>query len=540
VQEFDVLVVGAGAAGLRAAIAAKQAGAAVALLTKVHPLRTNTGLAQGGINAPLGADDSPEAYAGDILEAGDGLCDPGVVQAFTQQAGDAVMWLEHMGVPFNRGADGRFDRRQFGSNGKARSLYVDDRTGHVVMQVLYEQFQRARIPLFADWFVTSLAIDSARCVGVTALGLRSGVLDSFGARAVILATGGFTRLFMPSTVSIGTTGDGQNLAYQAGIALKDLEMVQFHPLVFPGGNALMITEAALAEGAQVVTAEGQPIANLIGATRDKICIAILQALQNGASGVALDLTPIGAQKLHSRFSQTNELIRNFTGLDPAKDPIPIRPVAHRPIGGIEVNVSGQTAMHGLYAAGECACTGLNGAGRLAGNILTEAVVFGARAGEAAAAYAKSAPPKAFPADRLEEEKKRLEALVSPVKSEDTAGHIHGELGRLMSESAGAVREGSALQAARGRIHALKERYAQLRVRNESAIYNYELVAYLELGAMLNLAEALVVAADARNESRGAHRRSDHPARDDRNGLCHSVVTLVQGAPQADTKPVVAL
>ena len=224
-QEFDVLVVGAGAAGLRAAIAAKQAGATVALLTKVHPLRTNTGLAQGGINAPLGADDSPEAYAGDILQAGDGLCDPAVVQTFTQQAGDAVMWLERMGVPFNRGAEGRFDRRQFGSNGKARSLYVDDRTGHVVMQVLYEQFQRARIPLFADWFVTSLAMDSARCVGVTALGLRSGVLDSFGARAVILATGGFTRLFLPSTVSIGTTGDGQNLAYQAGVALKDLEMV---------------------------------------------------------------------------------------------------------------------------------------------------------------------------------------------------------------------------------------------------------------------------------------------------------------------------
>lgn len=537
-QEFDVVVVGGGAAGLRAAIAAKQAGAKVALLSKVHPLRTNTALAQGGINAPLGADDSPEAYAGDILAAGDGLCDPAVVQSFSLQAADAVMWLEKMGAPFNRGADGRFDRRKFGSNSRARSLYVDDRTGHVVMQVLYEQFQREHIALFADWFVTSLAIESARCVGVTALGLRSGALDSFAARAVILATGGFTRMYRPSTVSLGTTGDGQNLAYQAGVPLMNLEMVQFHPLVYPGGNALMITEAVLAEGGQVVTGDGQPIANLAGATRDKICLAIQQASAGGA--VSLDLTMIGSQKLRARFPQTVELLRTVAGLDPAKDLIPIRPVAHRPVGGIEANTAGQTPMHGLFACGECACTGLNGAGRLAGNVLTEAVVFGARAGEAAAAYAKSASAASFPAGRLDEEKKRLEALVSTEKSDDTAGRIHAELGALMDRSTGAMRDAAGLQAARDQIHALKERYARLRVRNQSAIYNYELVAYLELGSMLNLAEALVVAAAARKESRGAHRRSDHPARDDRTGISHTVVTLVQGAPQADSRPVVAL
>jgi succinate dehydrogenase/fumarate reductase flavoprotein subunit len=539
VQEFDVVVVGGGAAGLRAAIAAKQAGAKVALLSKVHPLRTNTGLAQGGINAPLGADDSPEAYAGDILSAGDGLCDPSVVQTFTLQAADAVMWLERMGVPFNRGGDGRFDRRKFGSNSRARSLYVDDRTGHVVMQVLYEQFQRERIPLFADWYVTALAIDSARCVGVTALGLRTGALDSFGARAVVLATGGFTRLYLPSTVSLGTTGDGQNLAYQAGLPLMDLEMVQFHPLAYAGGNSLMISEAVLAEGGQVVTAGGQPIPNFAGSTRDKMCMAIQQAAGEGAP-VSLDLTLIGSKNLKARLPQTAELLRTVAGLDPAKDLIPIRPVAHRPVGGIEATTTGQTPMHGLYACGECACTGLNGAGRLAGNVLTEAVVFGARAGEAAAAYAKSAPAASFPAGRLEEEKKRLEALVSSEKSDDTAGRIHAELGALMDRSAGAIREAAGLQAARGQIHALKERYARLRVRNESAIYNYELVAYLELGAMLNLAEALVVAAAARKESRGGHRRSDHPVRDDRTGISHTMITMVQGAPQADTRPVVAL
>lgn len=537
-QEFDVVVVGGGAAGLRAAIAARLAGAKVALLTKVHPLRTNTGLAQGGINAPLGSDDSPEAYAGDILQAGDGLCDPGVVQNFTHQAADAVMWLERMGVPFNRGADGRFDRRKFGSNSRARSLYVDDRTGHVVMQVLYEQFQREHITLFADWFVTSLAIDSNQCVGLTALGLRSGSLDSFAARAVILATGGFTRAYRPSTVAMGSTGDGQNLAYQAGVPLMDLEMVQFHPLVYPGGNALMITEAALGEGGQIVTADGQPL-NLAGATRDKLCLAIAQAARNGAT-VSLDLTAIGSQKLRARLPQTLELIRSVAGIDAAKDRIPIRPAAHRPVGGIEVNTAGQTPMHGLFACGECACTGVNGAGRLAGNVLTEAVVFGTRAGEAAAAYAKSTTGVAFPADRLEEERKRFEALVSSERADDTAGRIHSELGVLMDRNAGASREAGGLQEARDQIHALKERYGRLRVKNSAAVYNYELVAYLELGAMLNLAEAVVVAAAARKESRGAHRRSDHPARDDRTGISHTVVTMVQGAPQVDTRPVVAL
>jgi succinate dehydrogenase / fumarate reductase, flavoprotein subunit len=535
VQEFDVVVVGGGAAGLRAAIAAKQAGARVALLTKVHPLRTNTGLAQGGINAPLGPDDSPEAYAGDILSAGDGLCDPSVVHTFTLAAADAVMWLERTGVPFNRGAGGRFDRRKFGSNSRARSLYVDDRTGHVVMQVLYEQFQRERITLFADWFVTALAIDSARCVGLTALGLRSGALESFAARAVVLATGGLSRMYLPSTVSIGTTGDGQNLAYEAGVPLMDLEMVQFHPLVYPGGNALMISEAALAEGGRIVTGDGQPIANLDGATREKIC----QAIQGSGGAVSLDLTLLGSPKLRARLPQTAELLRGVAGLDASRDLIPLRPVAHRPVGGIEAGTSGQTAMHGLFACGECACTGVNGAGRLAGNILTEAVVFGARTGEAAAAYAKSTPAAEFPAGRLDEEKKRLEALVAG-KGSDTAGHIHAELGALMDRNAGAVRDGGGLQAAREQIHALKERYAGLRVTNQSAIYNYELVGHLELGAMLNLAEALVVAAAARKESRGAHRRADHPARDDRNGISHTVVTMVQGAPQADTRPVVAL
>ena len=538
-QEFDVVVVGGGAAGLRAAIAARQTGAKVALLSKVHPLRTNTGLAQGGLNAPLGSDDSPEAYAGDILQAGDGLCDPGVVQNFTHQAADAVMWLERMGVPFNRGADGRFDRRKFGSNSRARSLYVDDRTGHVVMQVLYEQFQREHIPLFADWFVTALAIDSNHCVGLTALGLRSGSLDSFAARAVILATGGFTRGYLPSTVAMGTTGDGQNLAYQAGVPLMDLEMVQFHPLVYPSGNSLMITEAVLAEGGQIVSADGQPLPNLTGVTRDKMCLAIAQASRDGGA-VSLDLTSIGSQKLHARLPQTIELIRAVAGLDAAKDRIPIRAVAHRPVGGIEVTTVGQTPMPGLFACGECACTGLNGAGRLAGNILTEAVVFGVRAGEAAAAYAKSVAGASFPAGRLEEESKRLEALVSSEKTEDTAGRIHRELGALMDRNAGATREAGGLQDAAMQIHALQERYARLGVRNQSAVYNYQLVAYLELGAMLNLAQALVAAAAARKESRGAHRRSDHPARDDRTGISHTVTTMVQGAPQVDTRPVVAL
>ena len=537
-QEFDVLVIGGGASGLRAAIAAKHAGAKVALITKIHPLRTNSGLAQGGLNAPLGKGDSPESFAEDTLLAGDGLCDRDVVRTFAAEASKEIIWLERMGVPFNRNGEGRIDLRPFGSNSKSRTCYTDDRTGHIVLQVLHEQAQRAEIPSLEEWFVTSLVADGNSCAGAVALSLRSGKLDSFSARAVILATGGFTRLYLPSTVSLGTTGDGQSLAYSAGARLMDMEMTQFHPTVFPRNPALLSTEAALSEGAVMVNQKGESIQLAKGLSREKICLSIHNAMQNGGGSVSLDLRPIGKDKLLSRFPQTHELVRGLAGLDITKEPIPIRPVAHRSVGGIETNATGETSLPGLFAVGECACNGLNGAGRLAGNTLTEAVVFGRKVGDAAAKYAKTASKKSFPSAKLSDEEKAITALVSGSSSGgDSSGKIHADLGRLMSEKVGLIREQAGLQEALDRIHRLKQRYRALRVRNTSRIYNYELTTYLELGSMLTLAEIVAQAALGRTESRGAHQRADFSQKDDRNWRNHTLVSLVQEEPRWDQKPV---
>lgn len=539
-QEFDVLVVGGGVSGLRAAIAAKRSGASVALITKVHPLRTNSGIAQGGLNAPLGKDDSPERFAEDTLLAGDGLSDRDIVRTFAQEASKDVIWLEQMGAPFNRDGTGRIALRPFGSNSRSRTCYADDRTGHIVLQVLHEQFLRAQIPSFEEWFVASLVIDGGICLGVIALGLRAGKIEPFSARAVILATGGFTRTYLPSTASLGTTGDGQSLAYLSGAGLMDMEMVQFHPTVFPENQALLITEAALGEGAEISNPRGESLRELKGLPREKISLSIYEALQNGAGTISLDLRPIGKERLLARFPQTYELVRAVAGRDITEEPVSIRPVAHRPMGGIQANGQGETSIAGLFAVGECACNGLNGAGRLAGNTLTEAVVFGRRVGEAAARYAKSAVKKVFPTAQLSDEERRLATITGGNTSGDSLGKIHVELGQLMNEKVGLMRDGAGLREALDRIQGLKERHRKIKVRNPSRIYNYDLTSYLEVGSMVMLAEVVALSAQARTESRGAHRRRDFSERDDKNWRCHTVVSLAEGKPKLEHKPIVAL
>ena len=535
-QEFDVLVVGGGASGLRAAIAAKRAGASVALVTKVHPLRTNSAIAHGGLNAPLGRDDSADIFAQDTIRAGGDLCDTNVVRILAGEAPKDVIWLERMGVPFNRDKEGRLDRRRLGSNSRSRTCYADDQTGHIVLQVLHEQFQREQIPAFEEWFVTSLAVDGGTCCGAIALSFRDGKLDAFASRAVILATGGLTRLYRPATASIGTSGDGQALAYKAGARLMDMEMIQYHPTVFSGSQPLLITEASLGEGAVLVDGKGQSIDSM-GIPRDRLCRSINDSMQNAGGSVYLDLRPIGRENLLSRFPQTHELVRVIAGMDITKEPVPIRPVAHRPMGGIETDATGRTSIGGLFAVGECACNGLNGAGRLTGNTLTEAVVFGRIVGDAAAAYAKGAARKGLPAGKLAEGEKQLTGISSGGSSGDSSGRIHSELGELMNGKVGLVRTGTELQEARDRIQSLNGRYTKLRVQNRSKVYNYELTAHLELGSMLKLAEAVTLAAQGRTESRGAHRRADFPERDDANWQQHTVVHLVDGSPKLEKKPV---
>jgi len=539
VPDFDVLIIGGGVAGLRAAIAAKRAGASVALVTKVHPLRTNSAVAGGGLNAPLGSDDSVADFVQDILAVGENLSDPQIVNTFAAEARDEIIWLDRMGAPFNRDPKGLLARRRFGANRHNRTCFADDRTGHVILQVVYEQFQRERIPAFLDTFVTSLTTDDAASLGVIALGLRAGTLDLFTARAVIFATGGSTRLYLPSTASLGTTGDGHSMAYSAGARLMDMEMIQFHPTVFPGGPGLLITEAALAEGGEIVNQNGDAIVAAKFEPREKLSRSICQTLQYGAGSAFLDLRPLGKDKLASGLPQTCELVAAVAGLDASKQIVPIYPSAHRSIGGIETDADGRTSINGLFAAGECACNGLNGAGRLAGNTLSEAMVFGRRAGEAAASHARAEQRKNPLRSRRDDEERRLSSLTDPGPAPagaDSPLKLYGELAKLMNDKVGLVRDNSSLQAALDQVRTLKERHARIRLRNSSRVYNSELTSYLEVGSLLNLAELVTMAAQARTESRGAHYRSDFPRRDDSQWNRHTIVSQVDGAPRIDIKP----
>ena len=534
--QFDVLVIGGGASGLRAAIAAKRAGASVAVLSKVHPLRTNSALSPGGLNAPLGSDDSAEKFAQDIRSAGDGLCDTEAVNIMAADAAREVIWLERVGVPFNRDADGRIDRRGLGSSSVHRAAYADDRTGHMVLHVLHEQFQREDIPCFSEWFVTSLIQDGGACTGAVALGHRSGQLETFAAGAVVLATGGATQLYLPCTSAVGTTGDGLMLAYDLGVGLVDLEMVQFHPTVYSADRTALVSEAALSEGAQLVNEAGAPVVDAAGLSRAQLAAAVHEAGHNGGGPVSLDLRPVA--DLASRFPGALEVVKSMAGIDATKDAVPVQPVAHRPMGGIGTNAAGETGVAGLYAVGECAHNGLNGAGRLPGNTLAEAVVFGKRVGEAAAAHAKSAGAREA-AGAAARDNERLAEITSGGSSGDTLGTIHRELGELMSSNLGVTRTDAGLAEAQDKIRALQQRHAALRVNNKSRIYNYALAGHIELGNLLKLAEATALAARGRAESRGAHLRSDHPEKDDSNWKAHTVVRSQDGSPKIDTRPVSA-
>lgn len=536
--QFDVLVIGGGAAGLRAAIAAKRAGASVAVLSKVHPLRTNSALSPGGLNAPLGSDDSAEKFAQDIRAAGDGLCDAEAVDVLASDAARAVIWLERVGVPFNRDDAGRIDRRPLGSSSVHRAAYADDRTGHMVLHVLHEQFQREDIRCYQEWFATSLVQDGGVCRGAVALGHRSGELETFSAGAVVLATGGATQLYRPCTSAVGTTGDGLMLAYGLGVGLVDLEMVQFHPTVYSQARTALISEAALSEGATLVDAAGGALAGTAGLSRAQLAAEVHHAGRNGGGPVSLDLRPVA--DLTSRFPRAVEAVKTLAGIDVTQATVPVQPVAHRPMGGIETNAAGETSVAGLFAVGECANNGLNGAGRLPGNTLTEAVVFGKRVGEAAAGHARSAGSTGGNGSWASADRDRLAEITSGGgASGDTLGTIHRELGELMNANLGVARTEAGLAAAREGIRGLQQRHAALRVNNKSRVYNYALTSHLELGHLLKLAEATALAASGRTESRGAHRRSDHPERDDANWKAHTVVRDQDGSPTLDTRPVSA-
>ena len=538
--KHSVLIVGGGIAGMRAALAAKERGADVGLISKVHPLRTQGGSSQGGINAAVRDGDSAELHATDTVKGGDYLGDQEVVELLTVAARSAVIALDHWGVPFNRDANGRLDARRLGGASRPRACFVDDMTGHAILQVLHEQLLKATIPTYEEWVLTRLLIEDGACVGVVALELASRRLEAFTANAVILATGGCARAYEPTAAAYGVTGDGIALAYQAGAPLMDMEMVQFHPLGIKG-SGMILSEVLLGLGGYLVNASGErfPLkaAPTLGeqAPRDVLARAAEEEIVSGrAEFVALDLRHLDSDAL-KRLELTGHIIKTQAGVDPAKETIPVRPVAHRTMGGVQVTSDGATGVVGLYATGGCAATGVHGANGLAGNWLLEALVFGQRAGLAAAQRAPQ-PAKSVDA-QLEDERRRIASILDRPAGSEKAGAIRTELGRLMRRHVGPLRDAAGLKEASNKIGELAARYQKAGIDNKQQRYNYELAGFLEVGSLLTTGAVIVAAAGFRDESRGAHYRQDHPAREDAKWLAHAVASFRPDGPAMTSKPV---
>lgn len=539
--EYDVLVVGGGVAGLCAALAAHEAGARVALLSKTHPVRSHGAASPGGFNAALSPEDSAESHARDSADAGAGLCEFTALAALSEEAPQEALRLDYLGVPFTRTNEGTLALRRLNGSRAPRAVFAADFTGHVVLHTLYEQLLKTRIPVYDEWFVTSLALEQGQCQGVLAFELRTGASMAFAAPAVILATGGAGRVYQRSTASRSCTGDGMSLAYRAGLRLVDMEMVQYHPLGFRAHRAFA-SEAALAEGALLCDAAGQPTPHNGSLMRDALCRAMTGTRRERQEKdyLLLDLRRLGKEGITSRFQYLQRVANDLAGVQLVHEPLPVRPLAHRLLGGVDTRPDGATALPGLFAAGECAWLGVHGANALAGNTLTASVVFGRRAGSAATSYALAARPTPLSESLAKDHQTRVEALFSRSAGEDTVARISQELAALMDEHVGLVRDDAGLTTAAKQLSALRERYARVGLRHHGKIYNTELVAYFELASLLDVAEAVIVAAQARKESRGAHYRSDFPSLNDSAWRRHTVVSQGVNGPMVETRPVNSL
>jgi fumarate reductase flavoprotein subunit len=550
----DVVIVGGGAAGIRAAIAAVETSErlSVALISKVYPMRSHTVSAEGGAAAVL-RDDTFDGHAYDTIKGSDYLADQDVVETFVAQAPQELIQLEHWGCPWSRDPDGRVSVRAFGGMTTWRTLFAADKTGFHMLHTLFQtSLKYSGIVRYDEQFVTSLLIDDGRCVGLTAIDALTGAMRAIAARTVILATGGAGRVFPFTTNAMICTGDGMALAYRAGAPLADMEFVQYHPTGLPG-TGILITEASRGEGGYLRNKDGErflehyvPGKMELG-PRDLIARAIMSEFEagRGIEGpyghyVTLDLRHLGEAKIDAKLPFVRELARNYAGIDPVSTPIPVRPVVHYYMGGVHTDVDGKTAIQGLYAAGECANEGLNGANRLGSNSLTECLVFGHRAGDAAARRALEAaavPANAISALAADEERRVTETYLRQRQEGERPASIRDALQHTMESGCGVYRSNDSLRKTCEEVELLRERYKNVRLDDHSRVFNTDLFAALELGFMIDVAETTSHAALAREESRGAHSRRDFPARDDARYLAHSMAYRADGPPRIEYLPV---
>jgi len=557
VFRHDIVIVGGGGAGLRAAIAAVEADpkASVALVSKVYPMRSHTVSAEGGAAAVAREDDSLEMHFKDTVKGSDFLGDQDVVDYFVEQAPLELTRLEHWGCPWSRDEDGRVSVRAFGGMAAKRTWYATDKVGFHMLHSLFQHSMRFdRIVRYDEFFATRLLVDGGAVRGVAALDIRQGTMNVFLGRAVILATGGAGKCFPFTTNGTIKTGDGMALAYRAGVGLKDMEFVQYHPTGLPG-TGILITEASRGEGGYLVNSEGERflVTRDYGVgqkaelgPRDMISRAITLEINagrglKGAYGeyVHLDLRHLGEEKIMARLPFVRELSKTYAGVDPVTQPIPIRPVLHYMMGGVDTDITAGTTLPGLYAAGETACASLNGANRLGSNSLTECLVFGARAGVESVKYAKGASDgnAAQLTQQAGDDMARIEALRGRKKGGEKIAHVRREMQLAMERGCGVYREQTSMQQTVRELAQLKGRYADLVLEDTSKVFNTEILTALELGNMLDVAEAIAVGAAARRESRGAHACSDYPTRNDQEFLHHSMVYWTPNGPRLDKKPV---
>ncbi|MCI0691072.1 succinate dehydrogenase/fumarate reductase flavoprotein subunit [candidate division KSB1 bacterium] len=554
--QHDVLILGSGLAGLRAAveIARRSNGKlSIGLVSKVQLMRSHSVAAEGGTAAMMRPEegDSFELHAWDTVKGADFLADQDVVELFAQKAPEEIIQLEHWGIPWSRRDDGRIDQRPFGGHSFPRAVYAADKTGFFEMQTLYDTLLKYdNWKRYDEWFITAIAIADNRFCGLVGLDLTTGEFHTLTGKALIIASGGAGTLYGFTTYSQTVTGDGLAMAYRAGLALEDMEFIQFHPTgLVPSG--ILISEAARGEGGYLVNKNGERFMEHYAkgkmelAPRDVVSRSMMTEIEagrglktpEGRNYLQLDLRHLGEQKINARLPFIRELAMKFVGIDPVQEPIPIHPVAHYSMGGIECDINGATAVEGVWVAGEAACTSLHGANRLGANSTAECLVWGQITGEQVVKYMPGAVAmQKISAAFVKDQEKRLEHWLSASAGAENLYALRRELRQTMDNYVGVFRTGEELQQALSKIQSFKQRYQNIRVRDTNRVYNTDLVAALELGNLLDLAEVAVASALARQEFRGAHARRDFAQRDDEKWLKHTLAHFAPEGPKLTYKP----
>ncbi|KXB04547.1 fumarate reductase [candidate division MSBL1 archaeon SCGC-AAA382A13] len=545
----DVVIIGSGLAGMRAALEAADKGADVAIVAKSYPVRAHSVEAQGGIAASLARveEDNWEDHMFDTVKGADYLADQDAVETLVKQAPEAIIELENLGTLFSRLEDGKINQRPFGGHSNVRSCFTSDKTGHALEHSLFEQVMKAGVDVYDEWFVTRLIVENGTCKGIVAYDMQKGEIEALKAKSIIFCTGGYGRVYGITSNDLQNNGDGISMAMQAGVPLEDMEFVQFHPTgLYPRGT--LITEGARGEGGHLLNDEGERFAKKYApdmmelAPRDILARAIETEIRegrgiDGGDYVHLDLTHLGEEKIKERLPLIRELAIDSAGVDPIEGPIPVRPTAHYSMGGIYIDNNCSTPVDGLFAAGECSCVSVHGANRLGTNSLLECVIFGRKAGETAAEYAKNASmPQLSSKEYIEEERDKMENLMNGEGGEEI-NELEEELQNTMRDKVYIFRNESDLKSALDKIIEIKERFENVQIKDQSMTFNTAYTGAMELESLINVGWAITKNALARKESRGSHYRTDYDERNDEDWLKHSLTRFENGELNIDYENV---